>query len=104
MTQAKTSGNIFNELNRLIFDIDTSKLKDKVKRINVLGEFDKKLWLPADKAVLIEDVEKMIESTYNLYVIPENQSVPKVLIQGINHPISAMRAELLEKLNFLKGK
>lgn len=39
-----------------------------------------------------------IERIYQKYVVPDNGYVPGILIVAINHPISAMRAELLEVL------
>ena len=100
----KTSEEIWNRFQRILFDIETSEGENKSKHLSELGEFNHKKWLLADKAVLIEDVEKMIENAYNLYIVPEKQDVPKALIQGINHPISAMRGELLEKLKSLKSQ
>ena len=39
-----------------------------------------------------------IERIYKKYIVPDNPSVPGILVVAINHPISAMRAELLEIL------
>ena len=82
MTQAKTSEEIWNRFQRIVFDISTSTGENKRNYLSELGEFNHKKWLPADKveeilrnrdkvmykklkeqllkSVLIEDVKKMI--------------------------------------------
>lgn len=59
------------------------------------------------KYIKVEDVKSLIKSVYNKYVVPDNingVSTEKLIIGGVrfktlvNHPISAMRAELLEQL------
>ena len=59
------------------------------------------------KYIKVEDVKSLIESVYNKYVVPDNVNgvnTEHIVIGGVrfktlvNHPISAMRVELLEQL------
>lgn len=61
----------------------------------------------SQKWIKVEDVKSLIESTYNKYVVPDNVNgvnTEHIVIGGVrfktlvNHPISAMRAQLLEQL------
>ena len=89
----KTSEEIWNRFQRILFDIQTSKGEDKRKYLSELGEFNHKEWLPADKSVLIEDVKKIAE-----------QLKPKPNHQTNAQGCSMLFDELILKLNSLKGK
>lgn len=68
------------------------KTRLQLKRGHLTNETFEERWIRVD------ELDEVIDRLYNKYIVPDNGNVPKVLIQGINHPISAMRGELKELL------
>ena len=93
MTQAKTSEEIEQRLSRLRFDITTGKRENQNNLLEEHSNFLKKLWLPADKAVIIEDVEKMIDELKT----PDDYTEEEIAIYAY------ACLDLKQKLNSLKG-
>ena len=55
----KTSRNITDKIFDLRLLYEMTDFNDKSKIVKDIAEFEQKLWLPADKSILIEDVEKI---------------------------------------------
>lgn len=92
-------------------DMDTSEGCPKIEGLP--DTIDPTKYYPYVRIILdkeyikVEDVKSLIESAYNKYVVPDNVNginTDHIVIGGVrfktlvNHPISAMRAELLEQL------
>ena len=76
----KTSEEIWNRFQRILFDIQTSEGENKRNYLSELGEFNHQIWIPADKAVLIDDVEKVIDEWYDNAMNSNNNWHEEVII------------------------
>ena len=97
MTQAKTTEEIGKKWNGMWFVNDNIRLRIPYQKR--LAKLEQKKWLPADNAVLIEDVEKMVEELVDFVI---DDKFDKYTYKGAG---KLKQIDILkQKLNSLKGK
>ena len=76
---------------------DIAGIYNNHKFISKLKQFANKLWLPADKSILIEDVDKIIDKWYS-----ERLTTPDDIIVNVEE-VEELKQKLKEKCPECKG-